>query len=92
MGPWYNSNMTTTELIDRCYDQVTQAFTPESARKLLENKPDPAVAMRMGYLGQQSNLGTLTEEEQAEYHALIDVGDVISLLKLKAQKFLDESA
>ena len=41
-------------------------------------------------LGERANEGTLSADERAEYEALINAADFISILKLKARRYLDQ--
>jgi hypothetical protein len=50
---------------------------------------DPAVQSRLDALAERANDGAHTDEERAEYEAFINVGDFISILKLKARRHLD---
>lgn len=42
-------------------------------------------------LATKANDGTITPEEAAEYQALIDAADLVSVLQLKAQRFLTKN-
>ena len=66
-----------------------------------ENKLSPATAnlllgmgfteedkTRLAELAEKGNEGTLTPEERTEYEAYVKVGDVLSLVHLKARKLL----
>jgi len=50
---------------------------------------DPKVQDRVNTLGARANDGTLTADENAEYEALINAADFISILKLKAKTQLE---
>lgn len=63
----------------------------EIAEVIVNRKPDPQLAARITDLGQKAEQGTLTDAERDEYRDLIDAGDLISLLKSKARRFLDEN-
>ena len=41
-------------------------------------------------LAEKANEGTLNSDEHAEYEALINAADIISVLKLKARRHLSE--
>lgn len=43
---------------------------------------------RIDYLASRANEGDLTPDEDAEYEALIDGAELITMLKLKAQRRL----
>jgi hypothetical protein len=45
------------------------------------------VQARIDYLPKRANNGALTPDEDAEYEALIDGADLITILKLKAARF-----
>jgi hypothetical protein len=81
---------TATTYIDEMLDPLADAFTPEVARKLAALRPSPAEAARMEELAEKASEDRLTPPERAEYQARISVGDVISILRLKAQKYLQE--
>ncbi len=80
--------MVTLDLFDRYLEPVAAALTPQSARALVEAKPDEAATARVAELGLKSNAGTLTDEERDEYRLLIDAGDLIAILKAKARRLI----
>jgi hypothetical protein len=45
----------------------------------------PVVQERIDILARQANEGLLTEDERAEYEAIVNVADFITMLKLKAR-------
>jgi hypothetical protein len=71
---------------------MTAIFNREMAEAIVNRKPDPRVVARVAELGQKSDDGTLTEDERDEYEAIVNAGDMISLLKSKARRFLEENA
>jgi hypothetical protein len=75
-------------VLDLMLDPVSRCFDPESARKLLNLRIDPAVQERVDVLASKANEGLLTEAERAEYEACINTDDFISILKLKARRYL----
>jgi hypothetical protein len=81
---------TTTSIFDYYFEPVSAMFNREMAEALINRKADPRLVARVAELGIKSDDGTLTEEEREEYKALVDAGDMISLLKSKARRFLDE--
>jgi len=80
--------MTTSELIDRSLEPLASALSPEVAQKFVDCVPPAEVVARMEQLGSKASSGTLSTEEEQEYKALIDLGDMIALLKLKARRIL----
>ena len=83
--------LTLSSILDHYFEPVTPLFNREMAEAIVNRKPDPAIVSRVLELGRKSNEGTLSEEEREEYECLVDAGDIISLLKLKAWRFLDEN-
>jgi len=78
--------------LDRYFEPVTSMLTPELAEKILTLRPDSEVVKRVEELADKSEAGTLTEQERAEYEVYVDAGDFISLLKLKARRYLESHA
>ena len=70
-------------------DPLSRCLDAESARRLVELRVDPPVQERVDTLGARANEGTLSADELAEYEALINAADFISILKLKAKRQLD---
>jgi hypothetical protein len=83
---------TIVKILDHYLEPVTPMFTREMAEAIINRQPDETLVARVSELGRKADDGTLTEEEHAEYVELVDAGDVISLLKSKARRFLDEHA
>jgi len=71
--------------LDALLDPVARCFTPETARALVTLPPNRRVHRRMKELGRKAGEGSLTPAEREEYEALIEVGDVITILQLKAR-------
>jgi hypothetical protein len=82
--------MSTATYLDRFLGSVTDAFTPEFARKVVDIRIDDELQAYVDALARKSNDGTITEQELAEYKALVDAADLISVLQLKARRFLAE--
>jgi len=75
-------------VLDLMIDPVVRCFDAESARRLLDVRIDPAVQERVAALAAKANEGVLTEAERAEYEACVNADDFISILKLKARRYL----
>lgn len=69
------------EPLSRCLDA-------ESARRVAEFRVAPLVQEKISVLAERANEGLLTEHERAEYEAIINAADFISILKLQAQRIL----
>jgi len=83
--------LTLSNILDHYFEPVTPMFNREMAEAIVNRTPDPALVARVLELGRKSNDGTLSDEERDEYKCLVDAGDIISLLKLKARRFLEEN-
>ena len=84
--------MSTATYLDRFLGSVMDVFTPEFARKVADIRIDGELQAHVDSLARKSNEGTITEDESADYKALIDAADLISVLQLKARRFLAEPA
>ena len=74
--------------LDGLLDPLTSALDPSALRQIVEFRISPEVEARVDYLAKRANDGELTLEEDAEYEALIDGADWITILKLKARGLL----
>jgi hypothetical protein len=81
----------TISVLDRMLDPLSRCFDTDSARRVVELGADPVVQARVDLLAERANEGLLTDVERAEYEAYINVDDLISILKLKAQRQLASS-
>jgi hypothetical protein len=77
-------------VLDLMLDPVSRCFDADSAGKLLNLRTDPAVQERVAVLASKANEGLLTEAERDEYEACINTDDFISILKLKALRYLSD--
>ena len=80
--------MGTATALDGLLDPLSRCLDAESARRILALRVAPWVQERIDILAERANDGVLTEEERAEYEALINAADFISILKLKARENL----
>lgn len=74
--------------LDGLLEPLSRCFDAESARRIVDLEVAPPVQERIDLLAVRANEGTLDENERAEYEALINASDFISILKLKAQVYL----
>lgn len=70
--------------LSRCLDR-------ESARRIVNFQVDQPVQERIDALAERANEGTLSDTDRAEYEALINAADFVSILKLKARLNLDSN-
>lgn len=78
--------MTTLSALDQLLDPAAGWLTPQSAQKLVDWKVSDELRERIESLGRKANLGTLSDEEDAEYRTYLDDAEVISLMQAKARR------
>ena len=76
--------------LDGLLDPLSRCLDADSALRLVNFRVDPPVQERIDTLGEGANEGTLSADERAEYEALINAADFISILKIKARRHLDQ--
>jgi hypothetical protein len=84
--------MSAASVLDELLGPFGECLDGESARRVMEFRIPPHLQQRVEILAERANEGLLTDEERDEYDTLIDVSDVISILKLKVQGRGTESA
>ena len=75
--------------LDSLLDSVARCFDPQTARAIADLGQNETVRERMRFLGVKTTAGTLTQEEKREYKALVEVGDVVATLQLKARQRIE---
>ena len=75
-------------MLDGLLDPLSRCLDAESARRVLELRVTFPVQERIATLADRANEGLLTDDERAEYEALINAADFISILQLKAHRYL----
>ena len=80
--------MSATTALDGLLDPLSGWLDAESARRVVELRVAPPVQQRIDTLAERTNDGVLTSDESAEYEALIDAADFISILNVKARQHL----
>ena len=86
--PWYRKSMSAATVLDGFLDPLGRCLDTESARRVVELRVSPPVQQRIDTLAERANDGLLTSDEAAEYEALINAADFISILKIKARQHL----
>ena len=81
----------TAPVLDRLVASLGECLTPESARRLLALKADPALQARVDDLAEKRNAGSLTPDEEAEYRSYVSYATFIAILKSKARQLLAAS-
>ncbi len=74
--------------LDRMLDPLSDCLDPEVARRIVALHIAPEIRARIEELADRSNQGELTESEHAEYDGYVEGAEIVSLIKLKARRFL----
>ena len=80
--------MSTVSYLDRFLQPVTEAFTPELARVLVDLRADDELQAEVEVLREKANIGTLSPDEEVAYKDFVEAVDVISIIQSKARRFL----
>jgi len=80
--------MATVNYLDRFLDPISDAFTPQMARTIVELRAEPELQAHVDALASKASAGTLTAEEDAEYKSYIEAADIIGIIQAKARTFL----
>jgi len=79
-------------VLDGLLGPLSRCLDAESARRVIAFRVDAGVQRNVDALAEGANDGLFSEEERAEYEALINATDFISILKLKVSYQLDENS
>jgi hypothetical protein len=77
---------------DSLLESTARCLDANSVRALSELQLDDAARARLDILAQRANEGQLAPEEAREYERFIDVSDIISTLRLKAERQVGDLA
>ncbi len=80
--------MSAATVLDGLLEPLSRCLDAESSRRLVELRVPASVQDRVDSLANRANEGSLTDDERAEYEALINAADFIAILKLKAHRHL----
>jgi hypothetical protein len=74
--------------LDRMLDPLSDCLDDEVARRIIALRIAPDIQARIEELADRCNEGQLTEAERAEYDGYVEGAEIVSLIKLKARRFL----
>lgn len=83
------SDSSASSVLDSLLDPLSEGLDAESARRVAEFQVDARVQARVATLAERANEGLLTEEERADYEAVVNGADFIAILKLNAIRNLE---
>ena len=72
----------------RLLDPISRCLTPDSAKALLELRPDPISETRVAELAAKCNQGDLTPAERSEYEIYVHAGNLVAMLQARARLLL----
>jgi len=81
-----------SQILDRLLDPFADCLTPDVALAVANLRARPEVQERIDELAEKCNEGELTPVEQAEYRAIVEAIDFISVLQAKARARLTRAA
>jgi hypothetical protein len=76
------------DVLNDLLDPFSRCLDAESAQRVTEFRVGPGVEEKIRVLAERANEGLLNEDERADYEAIVNTADIISILKLKAQRQL----
>ena len=77
--------------LDHPLSTLGDCLTPESARRVLTLRADPAVQSLVDELASRHEAGKLTAEEEAEYSRYVAYSTFVAILKSKARQLAGRS-
>ena len=83
--------MSATAILDDILEPLASCLDESTARRISMFRIAPAVQQRIEVLGDRANDVYLTTDERAEYEAILDVTDIVAILKLKVRKRLSST-
>ena len=84
--------MDTTTIFHRVLEPILSSLPPEAARQIAQAQADEQLQQRVEDLARKANEGELTADEQREYQAYVDAGDVVATMQAVARKLLNSTA
>jgi hypothetical protein len=76
------------DVLNDLLDPLSRCLDAESAQRVAEFRIGPGVEEKIRVLAERANEGLLNEDERSDYEAIVNTADIISILKLKAQRHL----
>jgi hypothetical protein len=78
----------TITALHRMLDPLSDCLNVEAAQRIVALRIDPDTQTRIAELADCANEGLLTEDERAEYESYVEGAEILSLIKLKARRYL----
>jgi hypothetical protein len=81
-------DMIAAGVLDGLLDPLSLCLDASSARRVAEFRIAESVQERVDALAERANDGLLSDDDRAEYEAVVNASDFIAILKLKARRNL----
>lgn len=75
-------------LLDSIIEPFADCLTPQSAERIVRLRADEVLQARVDLLADKANLGELTDLERAEYDRYLAAFHFVTLMQLRARRFL----
>ena len=79
---------TAATALNRMLEPLSRSLSVEAATVIAALEIDAPLQARIEELADLCNEGLLNQEERAEYESYVEGAEILSLLKLKARRFL----
>ena len=75
----------TSTILGKLLEPVTDCFSVEIAKRILELKADRETEARLEILRAKANEGELSDSERKEYEAYVEAVNLVGILQAKAR-------
>ena len=79
-----------TTLLDQMIDPLAECLTVDAARRIAALRADASTQRRFDELAAKANFGNLSEEERLDYDLMMAALHVVTLMQVRARRFLAE--
>ncbi len=83
---------TTQNVIGQMLEPVFRTLPSEVARRIVDLEANEPLQQRVELLARKANEGNLTEQEELDYAALIEAGDLLATLQALARRTLQQTS
>lgn len=77
-----------TTLLDRLVEPFAECLTAEAAQKIAALRAEPELQSRIDELAEKANLGTLSEDESADYDRYLAAFHFVTVMQARARRLL----
>jgi hypothetical protein len=84
--------MSEVKLLDRVFEPLAEALTPDSAQRIIDWRADEETQRQLDELGDKAREGSLSPTERRNYETCVRVIDFIGILQAKARAMMTRRA